>query len=686
MLFLNGSDHVTVQPLFSKYVFDLNQRMKDHLFNGKLGDFERLALEGNPELNTYRGELRWARYQPILKGVYSSRMYLKQENERTQQLLEGMAERAAAVVYALGGRDYSPFLRHAWKELIKNHAHDSIGGCSADAVHRQMIGRYDTARRVGQKVVDESLDYLSALVAPEPEAGMVPLVVFNPSPWERGGSVRVDVSLETDVPLKRRIFDWIGQKEFDIENARLLAPDGSELPFNVRGKQLHIEDALYRRKSVRRVTVEFLAEEIPPLGYKAFRLVESSEGERMRLAEPPWEATLENERLRVSVEGDMTLTVLDKESGKSYTGLNLFVDEGDAGDEYNFSPPEAQRRVLSSEEDWDIETGDDPRVLMLRGSLRLPRGLSTSRTSRSEETVRCPVNVRVRLAPGSRRVEVQAELYNRARDHRLRVVFPSGFETGESIAETAFGTIRRSTTPKESAGWRETDNVLFAQRRFVCVEGEGHGLAILNKGLPEYEVTPDGEVNLTLLRSVGWLSRDDLATRQGHAGPGLATPEAQCLGRHVFEYAVVPYSGDFEGAGIFREAEEYWLPLEAWDVQQGGEPHEKSPRGAPGFFLEVGGDGVVISALKKSTDRDAIVIRVFNSAGDRTKATLNFGIPISAAYRTNLNEEIAEEIAPRGHRLELPLAPHAVETVLVKLHRPERWAERIRRSSAAPRG
>ncbi|MBA2693112.1 MAG: hypothetical protein H0U65_11570 [Rubrobacter sp.] len=684
ILFLNGSDHVTVQPLFSKYVFDLNQRMKDRLFNGRLGDFERLVLDGNPELNTYKGELRWAKYQPILKGVYSSRMYLKQENEHTQQLLEGMAERAAAVVYALGGRDYSPFLRHAWKELIKNHAHDSIGGCSADAVHRQMMGRYDTAKRVGQKVVDESLDYLSALVAPEPEAGMVPLVVFNPSPWERGGSVRVDVSLETDVPLKRRIFDWIGQKEMDIENSRLLAPDGAEIPFNIRGKRLHIEDALYRRKSVRRATIEFLAEEIPPLGYKVFRLVESDGGERMRLAEPSWEATLENERLRVGVEGDMTLSVFDKESGRTYSGLNLFVDEGDAGDEYNFSPPESQRRVLSSEEDWDIESGDDPRILMLRGNLRLPKGLSTSRTARSEETVRCPVNVRVRLAPGSRRVEIQTEFFNRARDHRLRVVFPSGFgEIGQSIAETAFGTVRRPTTPRESAGWREADNVLFAQRRFACVEGEEGGLAILNKGLPEYEATPEGDMNLTLLRSVGWLSRDDLATRRGHAGPGLPTPEAQCLGRQFFEYAVVPYSEGFERAEIFREAEEYWLPLEAWDVQQGDEPPERSPRGAPGFFLEVGGEGVVISALKKSSDREAIIVRVFNSSETETTATLNFGIPVSAAYRTDLNEEIVEEIAPRGHRLELPVSRHSIETALVKLHHPERWAERIRRSGVA---
>lgn len=684
ILFMNGSDHVTVQPDFSRYVFALNQAMEDRLFNGRLADFERLVLEENPPLKTYRGELRWARYQPILKGVYSSRMYLKQENERMQQLLEGLAERAAAVVYALGGPDYSPFLRYAWKELLKNHAHDSIGGCSADAVHRQMLGRYDTVRRVGQKVVDEALDYIASRVAPEPDAGSIPIVVFNPSPWERGGTVQVEVSLNVDVPLKRRIFDWIGQKEFDVERAALLDPDGREVPFSIRGRRLYIEDALYRRKAVRRATVEFLAERIPPLGYKVYRLVESPERERTsEEREVPWEVALENERLKVTVEGDMTLTILDKATGERYPGLNLFVDEGDAGDEYTFCPPREQHRVLSSEEDWRVEDAGDPHTLLLRGSMQIPRGLTPGRTARSLQTVRCPLNVRLRLLPGARRLEISAEFFNRAKDHRLRVVFPAGFAARESVAETAFGTVRRPTRPMESSGWREKDTATYAQRRFVCVEdpGSGRGLAILNKGLPEYEVTPEGEVCLTLLRGVGWLSRNDLTTRTGHAGPGLATPEAQCSGRHVFEYAVVPYTGGYREAGIFREAEEYWLPLEAWDVHRGERPREGSPAGAPGSFLRVHGKDAVLSSLKKAADRDGIILRLFNASEEESRAVLNFGIPIAAAYRTNLNEEILEELAPKGHRLRLRLRPCGIETVLVKLHRPERWAERIRRTA-----
>lgn len=689
VLLMNGSDHVKVQPHFSRYVFDLNRSMEDRVFNGGLEDFERLVLESNPKLNTYRGELASARYQPILRGTLSSRIYLKQQNEEVQQLLEGLAERAAAVVYIMGGRDYSPFLKYAWEALIKNHAHDSIGGCSTDPVHRQMLNRFDTARRVGQKVLEESLDYLASRMVPPPEAGQTPIVVFNPSPWRRRGAVRVDVSLSADVPFRRRNFDWIGKEELDLERSSLVDTEGNEVPFTVKGATLHIEDALYRRKAVRRAIIEFEVEGVPSLGYKVYRLVVSSEDEKRR--EPPGRASgegvLENEFLRVTAARDGTFSVLEKGSERLYQGMNRLVDDGDAGDEYNFSPPRAQKRILSTDSEWRLEPGEDAYTLVLRGDLNLPKGLAADWSYRSDESVRCPVIVRVRLGPGSRRVEIQTEFYNRARDHRLRVAFPAGFRAEESIAETAFGTARRPTKPRESGpGWREKESAAYPQRRFVCIEDGERGLAVLNKGLPEYEVTPEGETNLTLLRSVGWLSRNDLVTRIGHAGPGLETPEAQCLGRHVFEYSVVPYEGSWREAGLYREAEEYWLPLEARAAQQEGDSiEEPSPEGAPSSFLRVVGEGVgvVLSSIKKAADKDGLIVRVFNSSDEARQVVLRFGFPISDAYRTNLNEEVLEEIAPRGRGVNLSVGANRIETLFVKLHRPEGWAERLRQHSVS---
>ena len=85
---------------------------------------------------------------------------------------------------------------------------------------------------------------------------------------------------------------------------------------------------------------------------------------------------------------------------------------------------------------------------------------------------------------------------------------------------------------------------------------------MLNRGLPAVEVTRDpggAVISLTLLRSVGWLSRDDLSNRRVAAGPLVPTPGAQCLGPHRYEYAILPHGGDWRA--VYPMAYGYAAPL-----------------------------------------------------------------------------------------------------------------------------
>jgi hypothetical protein len=73
-----------------------------------------------------------------LGGTISTRLYLKQNNARIEQLLVHQVEPAAALVRALGKDDLAiPLIAHAWKTLLVTHPHDDICGCSVDAVHRK---------------------------------------------------------------------------------------------------------------------------------------------------------------------------------------------------------------------------------------------------------------------------------------------------------------------------------------------------------------------------------------------------------------------------------------------------------------------------------------------------------------------------------------------------------------------
>ena len=119
------------------------------------------AAEGLP---VHEGELVGSRLQNILRGVNSARIYLKQANERAERRL--LSIETAAALRTL--RDDAPYpaadLRLAWRDLLRNHPHDSICGCSCDEVHRDMLVRYEQLDRTLDYVEREALGVGGALV------------------------------------------------------------------------------------------------------------------------------------------------------------------------------------------------------------------------------------------------------------------------------------------------------------------------------------------------------------------------------------------------------------------------------------------------------------------------------------------------------------------------------------------
>ena len=158
------------------------------------------------------------------------------------------------------------------------------------------------------------------------------------------------------------------------------------------------------------------------------------------------------------------------------------------------------------------------------------------------------------LAALSPRVDIQTTIHNVAEDHRLRALFPAPFPITSASAEDTYTMVNRPARLESAStkGWVEQPVSAHPQKRFVDVSDGAHGLAILNHGLAEYEIVSrerGDAVAVTLLRSVGWLSRGDLTTRNGHAGPMLATPGGQGLGMQTAHYAILPHAGDWQSEG-----------------------------------------------------------------------------------------------------------------------------------------
>ncbi len=406
--------------------------------------------------------------------------------------------------------------------------------------------------------------------------------------------------------------------------------------------QFHVRAAL-----VRPSLISFVAEDVPPLGYKTYWLIGSAPSSSSSAASQVDSASIENEFLNVSVDkGNNTFKVTEKRTGQVFKGLSYFSDGGDRGDLYNYCPPAADdiidSRYSARRTDLHIHEGPVTQSITLKLEMPIPESLSPDRKTRSAVRVPLQLTVKAILTRGTARVDFTASVTNISCDHRLRVHFPAPFRCEYASYDGHFEVVRRPAgAPANDDSWFEKPAAQQPQRAFVDISNGKTGLMIANRGLPEAEVSQTAsisEIALTLLRCVGWLSLDDLDTRKDHAGPPwLVVPGAQMRGAHEFEYSVIPHTGGW--ADSFQQAYAFNAPLRAVvDV-----PHPGNRRGTASF-LTVAPDEFVISSIKTAEDGRGLIVRGFNITDRPIDVSIKPYLPFKSVRRCRLDETAEDEL------------------------------------------
>jgi alpha-mannosidase len=192
----------------------------------------------------------------------------------------------------------------------------------------------------------------------------------------------------------------------------------------------------------------------------------------------------------------------------------------------------------------------------------VPASLAPDRRSRAADSAQLEVALTATLHAGLDRVDFIADVTNRARDHRFRAALRTPIVATDAVHDTSFGVLRRPLAPTEPRGTEDIYPTV-PHRTFTALEGAELSAALVSRGILEVEARPEragSTILLTLLRCVGWLSRSDLATRRGGAGPELGTPDAQEPGEHRFEFAVTTFRGSYVEGDLLQQIEAYTLP------------------------------------------------------------------------------------------------------------------------------
>ena len=698
-LLMNGVDHVephtAIPDLIARLSAQPDQRAHHSTLPAYVAAVRNAVASTNPPLETVSGELRGGTdYANLLPGVLSARVYLKQQNADVQALLESYAEPLSVFASIANAAERhqerepfrrasaSPFrypageLRHAWKTLLQNHPHDSICGCSIDAVHDENMIRFARARQVATAIVDAALDAIADSVAPA-LAGAIRGVVVNTDAVERAQVVEGVIDLPIDSAEPWRSVDAAALDRpvrFFPRDATITAvhdADGAPVDFQILDERqlVHHEMSRYETPwalNTRRIRVAWWAPRLPPCGYTSFDFTVAPRHAATHAPAAGW--TIENERLAVSANADGTFEVTDKQSGVEYRSVAALEDVGDVGDEYNYCPPGADRRLTNADARVVsvacVTDGPLRKTLRVELELSLPRAAAIDRSKRDDITVCERATIDATLDRGSPRVAFTVVVDNQASDHRLRITFPTAAARIESArADTAFDVVTRPARQRVPDAITNEAPVSSAPMISLVDAGDGRlGATVIARGLMEYEILEGAPaIALTLIRAVGDLSRNDLATRpSGHAGPPVATPGAQCHGVHRFEIAFAPRGGAPSASALLASSRAHNLQPRIVTVRA---PSGAGPLTRSFVRVERHSGGAVLSALKQAEAGVGVIVRLFNPDDVEASASIDIDTPVDAAYEVNLLEERQSKIRVESAAVPIALKPHEIKTI-----------------------
>jgi len=426
--------------------------------------------------------------------------------------------------------------------------------------------------------------------------------------WERTDLAEVELELKA------------GQEGFG-----LLDEDGKELPVQMTS------DAEEGGK--RLVRFIFIAENVPSLGYRAYRLVFGEGRDEPQSSLSASELSVENEFFRVEVDRNTGCVsrILDKldefdvldESG----GGNSLVAIEDMGDSEGRFVKGSDTVLKSPGRSWEISSNPVVEVREL--------GLVRAKLGVRKKFENSTFDQEISLYPKIRRVDFNTVIDWHDVHRMIKVAFPLNLKDPEAIFDSAYGSISRPT-----------DGFEYPAQKWVDLLSSGRGIALLNNCRYGHDVQ-NSTVRISLLRSP--------------TEPAHNTDE----GIHRIGYSIYPHSGNWKDADVVRRGYEFNCPLIALleGPHQGRLPSNLS-------FMKVEPRNVILEVLKRAYDADGFIVRAYEAHGENCDAKIVTSWAVKSASETDLMEKVVGRIRVNGNVMEFRMRPHEIKTLLFVQERP----------------
>ena len=479
----------------------------DHL--GMLQNANEKVAKANEMLNDYEIILsspfeyfKKAKYQNIVKeqefldnsdtfilgGVYSARIPQKVKNNEIQNDLSRIIE---PLNYYLK-ENYQLNIDEIYKNLIKNHAHDGIYGCSLDSVAKSVDSRFHKCElainALKKRIVGNFKKKNGVIGQSKCEIGL-----FNLSN-SKLNSVIVKLPY---ILANSQILNV--EKGFCDE----LLYDCYKIPVTEDIGELYTQIIEIEKNN----NFEFSVVKIK----KPIKKVKISD------------SSIENDFIKLQIKNDK-IFILNKKTNEKFE-LKL-TDIKDGGDSYNFAP-----------------VGEYKEIKLIKSEIEYKGNIQSSL-----KLIFKDIELSAILDNTSDFIKFESKINNKTKNHKIQLVLALKDKITNTIAQDAIGIVKRKIDsnhkmqdfmPAKRPIELKTNS--YPMQNFVCA----NGVVALTKGLHEYEIYKN-ELKIALLRGFSTISNPKNPARSIPAGPDLKTPDGQVLGICKAEFILT--FGDYKKA------------------------------------------------------------------------------------------------------------------------------------------
>lgn len=590
-----------------------------------------------------RGELiETARTMNDFRAVtnsLSSYYPLKQQNDECENLLYHVLAPMIVLGENLGISGKRAFWEMARKYLLKNQPHDSICGCSIDGVHRDMPYRYRQLQAITDVVKEDFFQKVYQQESSDTKEWF--LYIWNIGSVMEKRVVTVDI----DFPMEWENAFYTNVRMYPEYMFKIVDEDENEIPYQILKMDKNVE--VYERQDIHKVfryTVA-LRTSLKSYGVTKFKIIPDDTLKRKPLESPMGSLWAENEYMELHISETGTIHIKNKETGKTYDGINTYVEDGDAGNGWFYEPfGYGTPSVLSSGSSVEVlQKGELVNSFRIVSYMDVPKEGKRENFSRGTESIKMRIETIVTLLAGEKKVLFETKILNAAKDHRVRVLFPTAIEGETYTSSQAFCyNERKRGVTLEGINSREPESYEKNTSGIIGVsDGKEKAYFIGKGGFHEAGVYPDGTIAVTMFRSFG----------QAFHQP--VTVEAQLQQSMCFQYAF-----SVSDEGLWNEQLEMAGHTFAQMCQKNLKEMES--------LLHVDEREIVISTIKPAESKKGWIIRLFNPTKEPLSTTLHLSMDIQEVHEVTLSEEKMKKLELKKNQLQLVFEPYKIKTLYVE--------------------